>query len=106
MKRQYFAQPCNGYTTVEEFGESKRIRTVITITKPAKLGQQIANLLNAAYQQGRDDAAGDIARAFTAINAADARKAVQPTDKFSLETEGEAYLQSKRIPRNNQQLET
>ena len=84
MKREYIAQGRNG--SIHEYRDGDYSRTVLTILN-SRQGYQIANLLNTAYQQGRDDAAGDIARAFTAINAADARKAVQPTDKFSLETE-------------------
>jgi hypothetical protein len=88
MKRQYKAQGIyHGCMDVAEFRDGQCTRTVLTGIKPQKLGQQIANLLNAAYQQGRDDAALEIARAFTTINADDARKAVQSTDKFSLETD-------------------
>jgi len=89
MKREYKAQGIyHGSMDVAEFKDGQCTRAVSTGIKPMKLAYQIANLLNAAYQQGRDDAAQEIAAAFLPKSSQQmAHELVQPTDKFSLETD-------------------
>lgn len=56
MKREYRAQARYGYVGIDLFmGDSCR-RTVLTGIKPQKLGYQIADALQRAYEQGRSDA--------------------------------------------------
>jgi hypothetical protein len=89
MKRHYVAQSRYGYIGIDEQQEegAKGCRTVLTGIKQRKLGYQIANLLNTAYQQGRDEPALDIAAAFTAINRQDVAHIAANHGVFSLETE-------------------
>ncbi len=62
-KHFYKAQGRYDYTGIELYRENPEnsygdcVKTVITGIKPNKLGEQVAALLNEAYELGRKDAA-------------------------------------------------
>lgn len=57
-RRRFVAGHRNGYGAVDEYLNGKCLRTVTAGLKPAKLADEIAAYLNAAYWQGREDGLG------------------------------------------------